>query len=413
MTKEELLTGGLPALPTRRSVSITTPMQDPGIILDGRLNSRRALSRHLTMLAACLGVMSAGVVEGASGSAQARLYCRSVRLEAGSTTFGSTLEFSTSGFVPSANDELAPLDLIDLPSHFAQFKLDDITSVEPIYGELVVDVSFADANDNGFLDFFEVSEAVQAVTEGAYNVPGFDQGTIQATWSRPAGVAEGTCTLRLVSSGFGALGDFNHRFRILEYAGTLDYTTGTNTVTARLDVRGTEDSNLRLTGPVELAKSQLPTRYEELELLAGVWTNDVAETLTFAGTMLYRDLDYPTNYYGFIDFDDGDLSTAAEDYWSWILSIDDSNDADSDGIPDLSDDSPVVVAPVLALRLVGGGLELEIRGTVGVSYRIQSKPLLGDGEWELFQTLGLTNSTQVLVLPLPETPGTFWRVLAL
>ncbi len=373
---------------------------------------RSWISRCWRVEILCLGAFLAVGVEGEPGIAQARLFCRSVSVQPGSTSFGSTLQFSSIGFGPFGNGELAPLDMTGLPSHFSGFKLADIIASETVYGQLALDVPFQDLNDDGYIDFFEVSEGIQASTAGQYYVEGVDSGTIAANWNRAAGSAEGTCTFRLVSSVLGALGDFQHRFRILEYAGSLNYLARSNTVTGDLDVRRREDPNLRWVGPVEFEKSQGADRFDELGFLGGTWTNETGGLLVYAQTWLDRYLPYSTNYYAFIDFQDGDLNTTADDYWSWVLSVDDSNDRDSDGIPDLSDDPAAHPAPVLGIQTEGTGFELTIHGTIGFDYRIESSMSL-EGAWQAVQSLTLTNSTQSLALTNLTEARSFWRALEL
>src|SRR4029450_1925262 len=92
-----------------------------------------------------------------------------------------------------------------------------------------------------------------------------------------------------------------------------------------------------------------------LRLEAGVWTNANLYTLTYTNAIISRDLQLKTNYYGYLLFDDGFPDTSDADYRVWVISIDDSYDADADGIPDFSDDPQA--APT--------GPRLELSGSPG------------------------------------------------
>src|SRR4030095_2708247 len=101
-----------------------------------------------------------------------------------------------------------------------------------------------------------------------------------------------------------------------------------------------------LEGSVAFLKS--PTnRFNQLTLQSAYLTNASMQTLSlYVPTKFLRRTVNSTNYFGPVEFNDGDLSTpGVDDYYSWVLSIDDLNDADHDGIPDFSDDPSSVALP--------------------------------------------------------------------
>src|SRR5664279_3333279 len=163
-------------------------------------------------------------------TAQARLFCYSLRFAEG-TTYGGTLDFSTiSG---TSNGELRFYSGNTWISSFVV----NYGGYGNIYGTMYLDLPpFADANGNGFNDFFEVSPGVAAtVTSGYYNTA-ISSGAVTATWSRPAGSKDGTCQLDLVDDTYGDLGTYTCPFAVLEYAGQLTYTPGANTVSAGINL---------------------------------------------------------------------------------------------------------------------------------------------------------------------------------
>jgi len=355
----------------------------------------------------------------ASGAqtAQARLYCLSLRFQPATTTFGNTLQLTSLAPNATPNGELAPdFDPTSPHSHLTGFLYDDVTVFETIYGAIAFSIVNSDANQNGYTDFFEVSQGVSGtVDDGAYVMfddsgQPFDTGSVRATWSRAAGSKDGTCVLRLTSSGFGSLGDYTHAFELIEYRGPLDYTPGTNQVSGALQMTREGATQNRIAGPIEFTKVAA-NPLNELDLRPGVWTNTASESLTFSVTNRFdRDA---TNYFGFVDFDDGDLNTVEPDYLTWGLSIDDANDSDSDGVPDFSDSpasTPPPRAPALVLMRDVSGFLLGISGTVGRAHEVQEVSSLGDTNWNMVLSVTLTNDPQIVTLP-PSTSATrFWRV---
>ena len=305
----------------------------------------------------------------------------------------------------SPNGELGVL--FGTYSHWSYFALDDPNGTTVVAGILNLDVPFnVDANHSGFSDFFEVSRPVPStMTTGTFssNVGG---GSASAAWSRAAGSKNGTCVLTLQT-----LGNFAHTFEIAEYTGNLVYAAGSNTVSGTISLSQTGNAGSQFFGPVSFAKSP-ENRFNLLQLQAGVWTNALSQTLTFLTNAFYRDTTWPTNYYGYVEFNDGDPNTSGTNYTLWTLSIDDLNDADHDGIPDFSDDPlPPARPPLLALKLGTTNLLLVISGDVGRSHLIQTNTSLASTNWQLAQSITLATDPQMVSLPIP-TGTTFWRALA-
>src|SRR6185503_13507779 len=198
----------------------------------------------------------------AAQTAQARIYCLSLRFQQGTDAIGSMLGLTT--IASSINGELAPA--FGTPTHYSGFVLDSVFFGEPISGDFRINVPFADVNQNGFSDFFESSQQVSVTTLGSYVVPGVDRGNVTAKWTRSAGFKDGTCILTLTSTmGFGKLGDFAHSFELLEYAGPLTYTPGASNVTGTVSLTQTGDPSSSLAGPIEFTR--LPAnRFDELTL---------------------------------------------------------------------------------------------------------------------------------------------------
>jgi hypothetical protein len=350
----------------------------------------------------------------AGETAGARLFCLSLRFQTAATkVFGETytLDLSTD---PSAapNGELAPLFLTNNFSHGSSFRLYDPIFAQDLFGDIAFDVPMAeDANGNGFSDFFEVSQSVASTTQGAFRTD-VDEGTVTATWSRGAGSNLGNCQLRLVGDEFGQLPEFNHTFELLDYGGLLNYAPGSNDVSGTIQLIQSPDSSNSFSGSIAFTK-ELTDRFNELILQAGSWTNQTGQTMSYTNWVFQRDLNAPTNYYGYVEFDDGDLSTAAPDFLTWILSIDDINDRNSNGIPDFSDDPvglPLASRPVLLLTRSNDHLLVSISGEIGQDYELEEISSLSLTNWIKAVSMTLTNNPQVVELAIPNEAAKFWRV---
>jgi hypothetical protein len=335
-------------------------------------------------------------------TAHATLFCWSLRFHQGVDSFGdSTLDLT--GQTTVVNGELVPW--YSTYTHRSGFLLDWMGF--SMGGTLYLDLpTTPDANDDGFDDSFEVSQAVSGTSYGQYATP-LGGGLITATWSRAANSKDGTCSLHLVDNTYGDLGVYYHAFEVLESTGPLTYTPGTNTVSASVNLTNATD---QLQGSLSFAKSAA-NPYNQLTLAAGGWTNAALQVLAYASRTFYRDASWPTNYYGMVVFDDGDLNTSAADYRSWELSIDDLNDTDHDGIPDFSDD-PAAAAPrrpKLTLTRGTTNLWLAISGDTNHVHRIQEITNALSTNWQTIVSLTLTNDPQTVSLPEPTSSPKFWR----
>ena len=339
----------------------------------------------------------------AAQTAQATLFCWSLRFQQGQGSFDETLDLSSISGAP--NGELAPW--FSTYTHRTGFALD---IGFPITGTIYLDLpSTSDANGNGFDDSFEVSQAVSGTSDGEY-LTAVGGGTVVATWSRAAGAKDGTCALHLVDDTYGDLGTFQHAFEVLEYTGSLTYTPGSNTVSASVNVSNAVG---QLQGPLSFAKS-IGNPHNSLTLQTAFLTNAAQQAFSlFDTTVFTRDAALRTNYYGGVEFNDGDLNTAGEDYYSWELSINDLNDSNHDGIPDFSDEPQTASPrqPVLSFVGTSTNLQLTISGDVNRLYHILVSTDLVAGNWKTNLSLTLTNDPQTVSLPLPTEPIKFWRAL--
>ena len=301
-------------------------------------------------------------------------------------------------------------------SHAANLTLRDDWFGDDISGYLLLAVpNLGDDNHNGFADFFESSQPVNNVaTTGSYSLNGLGSGSLQATWSRGAGSSLGSCNLKFKPNSFYTWLTFNLAFQLLEYSGPLTYAPGTSSVTGRLDLVLADVPDLLLGGSVAFVKSSTDP-FNHLTLQPGSWTNTYQQTLVYTNAEFSRDPRWPTNYFGYVVFDDDANPDTAFPFDVWMLSIDDSRDSNHNGIPDFSD-NPVGPLPPrrpeLALTTVAAGLRLTIRGDVGHVHQVQGTDALDPSSWATVWSEALVSDPQTIDLPTPTAGARFWRVTA-
>ena len=366
----------------------------------------------LLVVGACLFPLFTRCAE----TAHAKTWCLSLRFYHGGGQTGEyALDLST--LESGVNGELTPTS--GSYNHGAYLVLTDEIWNEQLPGTIYLNVpDTGDADGDGFNDFFEVSRAVSASSSGTYSIPGLGlSGTVQANWGRSAGAHLGTCVLALKYSGSYTFDTFTHTFELMEYTGPLTYTPGSNTVSCSLSLTQTDYSWFQMGGSAQFVKVAA-NRFNQLTLQAGTWTNESFQTLAYDYDTYYRDTILRTNYYGYLDFYDPANPSAYYPYGTWMLSIDDTNDVNHNGIPDFSDDPPSTLPsrPSLTLRPTATNLWLTIRGDTGHVHQVQQSLALPSSRtatnWQTVLSVTLTNSPQDVSLPLPSAATRFWQVRA-
>ena len=366
-----------------------------------------ALSRLLLATALLTGLTSPR--ESRALEANGRMYCASVRINAGYDV-NNQYELALTTINSFKNGELAP-NWLEGPSHFSYVVLADRWLDTEDVAEVHLDLPpYQDADSNGYTDFFETAQAIAGTSSGTYDFDFLGSGIIQVTWNRAAGSSLGSCTIRLKPNAYTTWITTTHTFEILEWTGKVSYVAAETGVAASVHWVQTGAPDTTVDGPFSFTRN--PTNaFDELDVDDGVWTNlTTMGEFSFYPTTLYREGAWPTNYYGWIDFLDGSPTSGEEDYVSWMLSIDDPNDSDQDGIPNFSDDPATQpVAPSLRIAPANGGFQLSITGESGRTYVVESCPTLGAG-WNSATNVVMTNQFQAVLLPLPQGQTAFWRV---
>ena len=362
----------------------------------------------ILLLALLLGVHT----DAGAAQAEARLHCLSVRfplVSAVSSGLNYTLALSTLFAMDgeASNGELAPLPKTAATTHGTFFRLTGDLLVEPLFGSVFLDVPLsADANTNGVPDFFEVSQEVKSTaTRGSFESI-IAPGKVTLTWSRRAGAKTGNCQIVLEELNL----TFTNTFDLAEYSGTLNYqnTLSSSNFSGGIRLEKVAETSKILSGLLGFRKDGI----DRIALPAGFLTNDLGQAVAFES--IDEVTRRGTNYVAQFQFADGDLTTKAEDYTSWIMRIGDPNDSNRDGVPDLSDAGTArpPLAPALSLRLANGSLLLSISGEIGKLHQVETMSVLGGSAWTLATSVVLSSDPQTVPLPLPTNASrtAFWRV---
>jgi hypothetical protein len=346
-------------------------------------------------------------------NAQATTFCYSLQFQQGIDP-NENYYLDLTSLSGSLNGELGPDFFASGYTHSTYLRLADEVLGDTLSGKMVLDVpTGGDANGDGFPDFFQVTQGVtNLASSGVYfDLEIHGNSRVTALWNRPAGSSYGTCVLSMQLMPFQPV-SFSHTFEVLEYRGRLTYTPTTN-VTGSLSLVRTGNPADSLNGPIQFAKS--PTdRFNELSLQAGVWTNESQQAVSYVDNTFTRDKEWPTNYYGYLEFTDNANPGAFYPYALWMLSIDDSNDSNHNSIPDFSDDPTLALprAPRLELAQTTTNLMITLHGDVGHVHEIQELSDLLPNTWQTAVSVTLTNDPQKVSIPLPAEEATFWRARA-
>ncbi len=374
----------------------------------------KRLSYLLLLAALCLPSIT-----GRAGTAQVRMYCLSLKVSQSKDNMipQDILDLTSTGLRDAGLGELCgPTPVYEPPvpgtdGYYSNILLQDPYSGYTFGGVAYLSLPPLDDNDNNrYPDFFEVAKAV-SFTRPYCMMNIYNYGTVypSVAWSRAAGQKNGTCTIAINDNYFGT---FRAPFELIEYAGTLTYTSGATVVSGTINMTQTGNPAKTITGPISFTKSANDP-YNSLTNQVGNWTGVPVVTQSFTNHWFSRDVNWPSNYVGLIEFSDY-LDYTFEPYANWVLSITDMNDSDKDGIPDFSDDPAVFPPPRpprVSLAKGGTGLQLTIAGDIGHVHEIQETVSLSAPDWQPVQSVTLSTDPQTVSLQLATGPR-FWRVVA-
>ena len=297
-----------------------------------------------------------------------------------------------------------------------------IPGLSGLFGELAFELPLdLDQDADGIPDFHQVTNAVSVsrgdgffVIYDPVNVDAtLDTGSVSVQWNRNAGESRGTCVVTLTGEQFlTAPLAFNHAFEIAEYAGTYTYVPSDSPVLGNIEVIQVGNPDRRIEGPLVLELWSGEFSGDGAEILASVWPNALGREFTVETGYLERASEYPVEYFGEFLWSDNDVSTAERfGFGTVFIGIDDPNDQDTDGIPDLTDPPATAANPRLTLSRAGADLVLEIEGELNRNFQLLTAPALTTNpDWTQVASVTLTNSPQTILLPTPTAATAFWRL---
>ena len=263
-------------------------------------------------------------------------------------------------------------------------------------GYLLVNIPLTDSDGNGFPDLLQVNKAAISTVDFSlyqfetsdygytYSTSGTDIGEI--TFTRSAGNYQGT-VLGTISNT-----NFSGSFQAEGGSGNAVYDISARSIR----FEGTS-FGLGTTGSGTSTFTRINDN--QVNVAAFYFYTSDGYRRTVYGFTLNRSGKY---YRGNVALADGDPRTSYVDYKDCFIEIYDSNDSDSDGIPDLSDATPLPIPTITSPTTASG--------TVGGSVSYQTTATGNPTSYNLSGTLptGLTfNSSTGLITGIPTQSGVF------
>ncbi len=291
-----------------------------------------------------------------TNTATNKAYCYSFQLEAIQfpilettihfTTYGArdnyhhivpmnNLYQAVSAITAIVNDEVKP-DKMGSQTYRADYLSQDDAGLDD-HGTLNLSIPNVDGDLNGVPDFLQQEKSVSITVSGTLDSKWSSGGPewvgshpVTFTFTRSAGNHAGTYSGSL-SGDDGQSYPFNGSWYVINKSGTVAYDgAGSQTTTTTSAYSDGTSASFSGTGSYTVES-------EDEMTFAGHTITSVSKTLKFNSLRLTRQ---GRQYSGASTFKDGNPSTNWVDFENWKVFITDTNDYDSDGIPDLTDPEP-------------------------------------------------------------------------
>jgi len=240
------------------------------------------------------------------------------------------------------------------------------------YGSFLTAFPTTDSDGNGLPDICQSNKAVNIATTGSLNIDWpfqtVDSFTLYVV--RSANQLSGTYTLDQVSNGSRNVGSV----QLLNIGGSVSYNRGSSTISFDF---GINDPLAGGTRTVSGSTSYTVTSANQIVLPQFSVTGGGA-TYTFqGGCTLNRQGGTGSRYIGNATLTDGMPETYWGDAIDWVIEINDPNDWDANGIPNISDTAAlfpfIVTQPQSKTAVVASNTSftVEANGSMPLSYRWQ------------------------------------------
>ena len=247
------------------------------------------------------------------------------------------------------------------------------------YGSVVLSTSAVDTDANGLPDLFQKNQSFNQDFSGSVltDWPSSAAASLTGNLSRNAGAVAGRM-VATVNSG-SSLVSYTGTFYVLSIVGTATYDPAAGLIlNLSLISTGVPGNEFTYTAqaPYQIdSPNQITIPAFELKRNDGVNIPVFSTVLTRSGT----------KYIGTIELADGNTATSWRDNIYWRLEINDLNDTDFDGVPDLSDpigSAPSILAQPVGQKVVSGAsvtLSVNAVGTPELKYQwlLNGAPLSG------------------------------------
>ena len=306
--------------------------------------------------------------------------------------FDWNMSLSSIGDENSINHELMLATEDHGFSHEGYFIFENPIEFEPFAVPFVLDVPpFADVDDDGIDDFYDVSRSVDGIrTQGQHPDANNRPVNFTATWTRTAGDSTGSVVLDLSSLGL----TFQASFQLLRYTGEFSFERESNVRRGFFSLTNALELQDIITGDLSVRVINTNT----LSYSTTRWTNSGAAVYT-----IFTNLDLGLNRSNYVSYwllEDGYASTGDFDYVDWIMFLS-SSDANGNGQLDFTEGAinPTERPTLELVRLPSGSLEITVRGTPGQTYTLEFSNTITGETWQTSQTVTLTSGTQAITIP--------------
>ena len=251
-------------------------------------------------------------------------------------------------------------------------------------GTISVTLPTVDADQNGIADFLQKNKSGNGSASGKLTrqLPSLlPEIATSGEMVRSAGSILGTYA---VTGRDPQVGDITYRgnLYLLNLLGKLKYNRTNSTAIVEADLESERGLFYTITSSLQYSVTDVNT----ISFAASKFTSPNQLDVFTKPFVLKRT---GNRYLGRVDFQDGNRVTSWPDYTAWQFEIVDTNDSDSDGVPDLSDPPVVQSPPMISVqtgsqtKTVGEAVSLTVQasgsGVLSYSWRKNGVPLLNGG----------------------------------